>query len=625
MPNLVHFDCFDVDLSAGRLYKHGIKIRLRDKSFQVLVTLLEHPREVVTREDLRRRLWREEVFVDFDNNLNTAIARLREALNDSADHPRFIETLPKRGYRFIGPVDDTSTSQPGPLPCLPEPEEGICGEPQQGRQRRYGVLVAAALVGAMGLVFVLKLESWRDWLWRRTAAQSTPVHIESLAVLPLENLSGNPDEEYFADGMTEALITELGKVHALRVISRQSVMHYKGTKKTLPQIAKELNVDGLVEGSAVRAGGKVWITAQLIQAAPERHVWSESYERKLSDVIALQRELSQAIVGEIQGKLASPERAHLINAPAVKPEAYEDYLRGRYHFERRTGRLGVDEAISYFQQAVAKDATYAPAYAWLARCYAISGLYHPPKEVLPKARAAAMKALEIDDTQAEAHASLGFVKAAYDWDWQGAEREFNRAIELDPNNSSSHSQYVWYLGVMGRFDEAIAEAKGARVLDPFSVNTNRILGWAYLHARRYDEAIDQFKKTLELDPNYSPAQIYLADCYLFKGMYPEALALLQKLRPRGDESLAYLYGVMGQRSKALRVIEDLKRRPYIDPIFLVFAYAGVGDHDNAIRLLNKGYAERSPQMPFLKVEPFFDPLRADPRFQDLLRRMNFPP
>jgi TolB-like protein/DNA-binding winged helix-turn-helix (wHTH) protein/Tfp pilus assembly protein PilF len=599
----VRFGPFELDLRAAELRRNGTKIKLPEQPFQILVELVEHPGEVVTREELRQRLWRSDTFVDFEQGLNTAVKRLRDLLGDSAEKPRYIETLPRHGYRLMVPVEKAKT-------------------PQAFGRRRVIWLAASLLVVTIvaGLV-------WRQRLQERFR----PAKIESLAVLPLQNLSGDPAEEYFADGMTEALVTELGKVHTLRVISRQSVMQYKGTNKPVPQIAKELNVDAVVEGSAMRAAGKVRITIQLVQANQERHLWSESYERKLSDVIALQREVSQAIVGEIQGKLASRERAYVINAPAVNPEAYEDYLRGRYHYEHR-GRyfdehrpLGLDQAISYFQQAIAKDPSYAPAYAWLARCYATSGIYHPTKEVLPKARAAAMKALEIDDTQAEAHASLGFVKAAYDWDWQGAEREFSRAIELDPNNSSAHSQYVWYLEVMGRFDEAIAEAKSARMLDPFSVNTNRILGWAYLHARRYDEAIDQFKKTLELDPNYSGAQLYLADCYLLKGMYPEALALLQKLRPRSDEFLAYLYGVTGQRSKALRVIEDMKRRPYMDPIFLVIAYAGVGDRDNAMRLLSKGYAERSPQMPFLKVEPFFDPLRADTRFQDLLRRMNFPP
>ena len=596
----VRFGPFQLDLRAAELHHNGSKVKLPEQPFQILCELVEHPGEVVTREELRQRLWRSDTFVDFEHGLNTAVKRLREALGDSAENPRYVETLPRHGYRLIVPVEK-------PEPVIPE---------ASNRRRVIWLSVSAVLVVAVAAGLV-----WRLQLLQRFR----PVKIESLAVLPLENLSGNPDEEYFADGMTEALITELGKVQAMRVISRQSVMHYKGTNKTVPQIAKELQVDAVVEGSALRSGDRVRITTQLVQANPERHLWSESYERDLRDVIALQREISQAIVGEIQVKVRPRQGARPAKALPVNPEAYDAYLRGRYNFER--GPIKLDQAISYFQQAVRKDPRYASAYAWLAHCYVNSGLYHPPREFLPKAREAALKALEIDDTEAAAHAALGWVKATYDWDWYGAERELRRAIELDPSSSAVRWQYVWYLSVMARFDDAIAEARDAKKLDPLSVRTTRSLGWAYLHARRYDEAMDQFQQALELEPNYPIAQFYLADCYLLKGMYPEALALLQKLRPRPDASLAslaYLYGVTGRRSEALKVIADMKRQPYIDPLFLVIAYAGVGDRDNAIRLLNKGYAERSPQMPFLKVEPFLDPLRSDQRFQELVRRMKFP-
>jgi TolB-like protein/DNA-binding winged helix-turn-helix (wHTH) protein len=346
----VRFGPFQLDLRAAELRRDGTKIKLPEQPFQILAELVEHPGEVVTREELRQRLWRSDTFVDFEHGLNTAVKRLREALGDSAESPRYIETLPRHGYRLMVPVERA------------EPVT-----PTFARRWKVVAVVSALLVLATAAALVWKFGIREHF---------HPVRIESLAVLPLESLSGNSDEEHFADGMTEALITELGKVHAVRVISRQSVMHYKGTNKTVPQIAKELNVDAVVEGSAMRAAGRVRITIQLVQANQERHLWSESYERKLSDVIALQREVSRAIVGEIQGKLASRERAYVINAPAVNPEAYEDYLRGRYHYEHR-GRyfdehrpLGLDQAISYFQQAIAKDPSYAPAYAWLARCYA---------------------------------------------------------------------------------------------------------------------------------------------------------------------------------------------------------------------------------------------------------------
>ncbi len=601
----VRFGPFQLDLRAAELQHNGTKTKLPEQPFQVLCELVEHPGEVVTREELRQRLWRSDTFVDFEHGLNTAVKRLREILGDSAENPRYIETLPRHGYRLMVPVD-----RPGPV-------ASAISEPSL-RRRSIWLVVSVAVVAAVvaGLL-------WRQRLLERFH----PAKIESLAVLPLENLSGNPDEAYFADGMTDALITELGKVTALRVISRQSVMQYKGTTKPVPQIAQELHVDAVVEGSALRAGDKVRITTQLVQAAPERHLWSESYERNLRDVIGLQREISQAIVWEIQGKLTSQQRIQLVNAPQVNPEAYEDYLRGRYHYQRWP--LGFDQATIHFQKAIEKDPNYAPAYSGLALCYGNLGFFHPPKEVFPKARAAAMKALEIDDAQAEAHAALGFVKVAYDWDWPGAERELKRAIELNPNNSDNRSYYVYYLTAMRRFDEAIAEAKRVRALDPLSIDANRVLAWAYMMARHYDDAIDQFKRTLEFDPNYSAAQERLAISYTLKGMYPEALAQYQKMGVYdGDDGLAYLYAVSGQRSKALRIIEEVKHlaaQRYFDPCYRAIPYAGLNDKDNAMKLLTQAYEQRSPELSQVRVSPFLDNLRSDPRFQDLVRRMNFPP
>ena len=601
---VVRFGPFQLDVRAAELRLNGSKTKLPEQPFQVLTALLEKPGEVVTREELRQRLWGADTFVDFEHGLNTAVKRLREALGDSAENPRFIETLPRHGYRLIVPVENLRP--PTATPAVP------------ARRWRVWLAVVAvtAVVVAAGLL-------WRQRLLDRFRS----VKIESVAVLPLENLSGNPEEEYFADGMTQALITELGKVQALRVISWQSVKQFKGTTKPVPQIARELHVDAVVEGSALRAGDKVRITTQLVQANPERHLWSESYERNLRDVIGLQREISQAIVWEIRGKLTSQQRMHFANALPVNPEAYEDYLRGRYHYQRWP--LGLDQAITYFQKSIEKDPNYAPAYSGLALCYANLGYFHPPNEFFPKARAAAMKALEIDDAQAEAHAALGFVKVAYDWDWPGAERELKRAIDLDPNNSDNRSYYVYYLTAMRRFDEAIAEAKKVRALDPLSIDANRVLAWAYMMARRYDEAIDQFKRTLEFDPNYSTALERLAMSYTFKGMYPEAFAQWQKMGVYGsDDGLAYLYAVSGQRSEALRVIEevnDLAAQKYIDPCYRAIAYAGLNDKDNAIRLLTKAYEQRSPEMSQVRVSPFLDNLRSDPRFQDLVRRMNFPP
>ncbi len=601
----VRFGPFQLDLRAAELHHDGTKVKLPQQPFQILAELVEHSGEVVTREELRQCLWRSDTFVDFEHGLNTAVKRLREALGDSAENPRYIETLPRHGYRLMVPVEKAA---PAP-PTIPE----------ASNRRKIWLIVSALLVVAIASGVVFR---------QRLLSQFRLVKIESLAVLPLENLSGNPEEEYFADGMTEALITELGKIRALRVISHQSVMQYKGTNKPVPQIARELHVDAVVEGSALRAGGKVRITTQLIQADPERHLWSESYERNLSDVIALQREVAQTMAWEIQGRLASQqERAHLAEAPAVNPEAYEHYLRGRYYFDRWPDQL--DKAVESFQRAIEKDPNYAPAFAGLALCYSSMGYVDSPREVFPKAKAAAMRALEIDESLPEAHAALGLAKLNYDWDWPGAERELKRAIELNPNNADARHHYASYLGAMSRFDEAIAEAKRAVSLDPLSLRMNLRLGWAYMIARRYDEAIDQYKKTLELDPNYIQARLYLAWSYTLKGMYPAAFAEYNAMGEYGSTNnfVGFLYAVSGRRGDARKLVEKMRRlsaQQHMDPYNRAIPYAGLGDRDNAIMLLNQAYDERSAEMPQLKVEPFFDSLRSDPRFQELVRRMNFP-
>ncbi len=403
----VRFGPFELDLRAAELHHNGTKSKLPEQLFQIVIALTERPGEVVTREELRQRLWGSDTFVDFEHGLNTAIKRLRETLGDSAENPRYIETLPRHGYRLMVPVErlDATLS---------------AGADVSARRRKVGLAALAVVVLAVvaGLV-------WRQQLLERFR----PVKIESLAVLPLENLSGNPDEEYFADGMTEQLITELGKVRALRVISRQSVMQYKGTNKPVPQIARELHVDAVVEGSAMRVGDRVRITTQLIQASPERHLWSESYERDLRDILALQSEVAHAITNEVKIKLTPQEQTRLASARPVDPEAYQALLKAKYEKDSK-------KAFAYFQQAIALDPTYAPAYVELADYY-ISETYggRPVKEAVPLARAAVDKALELDPTLAEAHAMLGYIKFWFDWDWYGAEVDLKRTVLLNPNNA----------------------------------------------------------------------------------------------------------------------------------------------------------------------------------------------
>jgi TolB-like protein/DNA-binding winged helix-turn-helix (wHTH) protein len=607
LPNTttVRFGVFEVDLRSGELRKNGAKVRLQEQPFQVLVCLLERPGEVVTREELRRRLWAGDPSVDFERSLTAAVKRLREALGDSAVNARFIETLPRHGYRLIVPVEESKPAASAPPPY-----------------RRSISYTAWALAAVLAIVLGLEVGGVRQ----RLVDRFRPVRIESLAVLPLANFSGNHEEDYFVDGMTEALITELGKVPTLRIISRQSVMQYKGTTKTLPQIAKELRVDALVEGSALRSGDEVRVSVQLVQASPERHLWSESYERNLRDVIALQREVSQAIVGEIRAKVQSADGLPLAKARPVNPEAYEAYLRGRYHWYRWPE--GLNKSAEYFRKAIEKDPGYAPAYAGLSLCYGSMGFFKPPKEAFPEARAAALKALELDEMLSEGHAALGYVRLNFDWDWAGAEREFRRALELGPSSTDAHDRYATYLIAVGRFDQGISEAKQALALDPPSRYTNVHLGWIYMMARRYDDAIDRCKKTLELDPNQEFARTTLRWSYTLKGMYPEAFAEYE--RPGGpitDGPMGYLYAVMGKRGEALKMIESMKSlstKGYVDPYDMALPYAGLGDKDQAMKWLTKAFDERSAEMPQLKVEPFFDGLRSDPRFHDLVRRMNFP-
>ena len=430
-----------------------------------------------------------------------------------------------------------------------------------------------------------------------------------------------------AEGMTEALITELGKISALRVISRQSMMQYKGTRKSAPQIAKELNVEAVIEGSLIRAGDRVRISVQLIQAVPERHLWANSYDRDLRDVLALHSEMAHAVASEVRAKLTQQERSLLAATRPVDPEVYAAYLRGRYFWNRTY----LDKALAAFQEAIRKDPSYAPAHAGVALCYSLLSLSQPPKEVFPKARAAAIKTLELDETVEDAHTAMAWIDTIFEWDWAAGERELKRALELNPQSGWAHRIYGLTLTMTGRPQEGIAEAIQAQQSDPLSLLMNTQLAINYFFAHRYDDAIAQNKKTLELDPNFAPARKYLFWCYTMKGMYSEALAEYTdyKKLPETDEDrphLTYLYAKSGRSRDALKLVQELRRlsdREYVDPGDWVIAYAAL-DKNQAFEWLDRAYEARSPWMAFVKVNPFLEPLRSDPRFQGLLRRTNFP-
>jgi len=495
-----------------------------------------------------------------------------------------------------------------------------------------GAIFIAALLIALVIVLnlVLNIGGVRDRLLGKTGAQ----HIRSLAVLPLENLSRDPNQEYFADGMTEQLITDLAQISALKVISRTSVMQYKGARKPLPQIAQELGVDAVVEGSVQRSGDRVRISAQLIDARADQHLWARSYERDLRDVLALQDEVAQAIANELKIELASQGQPRLAGSRPVDPQAYEAYLKGRYYSNKRTEK-DVQQSVEYFQQAVEKDPNYAPAYSGMADAYALLGYRGelPSNEALSRGKAAARKAVELDDSLAEAHASLAFIAETLEWDWPTAEQEYKRALELNPGYAAGHNWYAGYLMYLGRFEEGIAEAKRARELDPLSLAINNALGGRLLLAGRENEAVEQIQKTLEMDPNFAPAHNQLGWAYLRQGKNEEAVAEFQKgvalsgSDPNESIDLGYAYAVMGKRDQAKKILATLKRkreRSFVSPAGLAIVAGALGDKDEAFGWLNKAYELRDPQLTYLKVGPRFTPLRSDPRYQDLLRRMGLP-
>jgi TolB-like protein/DNA-binding winged helix-turn-helix (wHTH) protein/Flp pilus assembly protein TadD len=633
--SVVRFGTYEVSLQSGEVRKAGLKIRVQQQPMKLLEILLERPREVVTREELRSRVWPSESLGDFDQALNIAVGKLRSALGDSAENPRFIETLPKLGYRFIAEVSvvDAYVRSKKPksvaedLPATePADQLQVAGSAvvPQRRWTTRRVIVALALVVSLLILAVLLIHP----------RGRPPMGIHSLAVLPLDNLSGDASQNYFADGMTDELITDLAQISALRVISRTSVMVYKGARKPLPQIARELNVDAVVEGTVLRSGEQVRITAQLIEASTDKHLWSQSYEGELRDTLALQNRVASAIADQIRINLTPQEQAELKNVKVVNPEAYESYLKGRYFWNKRTAD-GLKAALAYFNQAIEEDPKYAQAYSGLADTYALLGDWQyavmAPKEALPKAKAAAIKALELDSTLGEAHSSLAVCLDGFDWDFDTAEKEFQRAIELSPGYATAHHWYAWHLSHTGRNKEAIAEMRKAEDLDPLSLIINTDLAELLVLTHYYDESIRQSHKTIEMDPNFALAHNQLGQAYFQKQMYEPAIAELEKSvqlsggSPTCIANLARAYAASGRRSEAEKLLSDLKKRSSPSASLasqIAIVYAALGDKDQAMNWLEKGYEERFN--PGALLRPGLDPLRSDPRFQNLIRRIGLP-
>jgi TolB-like protein/Tfp pilus assembly protein PilF len=573
LSRAIHFGAFTVDLEAGELRKRGVKIRLQDQPLQILAALLERPGEVVTREELQKRLWSADTFVDFHHSLATAVKKIRQALDDSADNPRFIETLRRRGYRFIGSVD---------------------AEPRAGKIM--------------------------------------------LAVLPFENMSADPEQEYFSDGMTEEIIAQLGRLNLQRlgVIARASVMRYKNTDKGIDQVGRELGVGYILKGSVRRAGDLVRVAAELIQATDQTHLWAESYERDWADVHAIYREVADCITRSLEVGFLPAEQLARSAASTTNPGAHKAFLKGRYFWNKGTGD-GLKKAIEYFEQATAEDPGYAVAYAGLAVAYNLADYFRvfPARQAFPKAKAAALKALELNAQLAEAHNCLAFASLSFDWDWAGAERSYTRAFEINPNFATARHWYGFFLGMLGRVDEALAEVRRAQELDPLSLIINTHLGLMLYWARRHDEAIEQLWQTLEMEPDFAAAHGCIGWVYEQKGMYEESISHLHKAiilsggSPEKIAALGHAYATFDRRGKADDVLEQLRglsEGRFVSAYDFAIIHAGLGEKDQAFEWLERAYEERSFSLVMsLKAEPGLDQLRSDLRFQDLLSRIGLPP
>jgi TolB-like protein/DNA-binding winged helix-turn-helix (wHTH) protein/Tfp pilus assembly protein PilF len=630
------FGPYELRTRTRELYKEGVKLKLRPQPFHVLGILVEYAGEVVTREELRDLLWSKETFVDFEHGLNTSIKELRGVLCDSASEPRYIETLPRLGYRIIVPV---GVDEPPPVnQAFVQPQPAAAENPvgkKISHDRVLQVLILRRWPVLLGfsIVLIAALGAYFQWTHSRAQPQPTSGRL-MLAFLPFENLTGDAGQDYFSDGLTEEMIAQLGRLNPdhLGVIARTSVMHYKHSQEQLEQIGRELGVQYVLEGSVRRDSDKVRISAQLIQTKDQTYLWARQYDRELTNLLALQGEIAQEIANGNQLTIDDPKRVESAHQASLSPEAYEAYdlyLKGRYFWNKRTTQ-GLQHAMEYFEQAIAKDPSYARAYAGLADSYALMSGYSlaPQNEFMPKARAAAQRAVELDGRLAEAHTSLALITENYDWDWQNAEKEYRRAIQLDPNYATAHHWYAEYLAYQGRFDEAFAESERARQLDPLSLIIATDNGAILYFSRQYDRAIKQFRSVLDMEPNFPRAHL-LVFAYVQKGLFADALADIEKWRRNDDAPgiwsiQAYVYGRSGKQAEARRALEKLQqlnRRQQMDPAAIALAYVGMDNKDDAFAWLQKAYSEHSNALTALKVDPIYDPLRRDPRFQELLRRV----
>jgi TolB-like protein/DNA-binding winged helix-turn-helix (wHTH) protein/Tfp pilus assembly protein PilF len=649
--SVYRFASFELRPRTRELYKHGVKLKLRPQPLRVLEVLLDRRGDMVTREELHRLLWESETFVDFEQGLNTAVKELRASLSDSADTPRYVETIPRLGYRIIVPVEveispaapPAEPSQPPletkPAPPAP-PDPPVAGAQPEPPARtrplraRFPLPARWTAIAAIAGAAVIILATYWALSHKRVAAQPPSARL-MLAVLPFENLTGDAGQDYFSDGLTEEMIAQLGR-HASNefgVIARTSVMHYKHTSSNIDQIGRELGVRYILEGSVRRNAGEVRINAQLIETGTQTPLWTKEYNRELTNLLGLQEEIAHEISDAIQVTLGKRAASSAEHKPALTPRAYQAYdlyLRGLFFWNKRT-LPGFEQAIQYFQQAIAEDPNYAPAYAGLANSYTLLTGYSlvPASRYMPKARAAAMRAVELDDSLAEAHTALALIIENYDWDWDGSEKEYLRAIALNPNYATAHQWFAEQLTWRKHFDEALRESEEARRLDPLSLIITSDHAAILYYSRQYDQAIAQFGAVQDMDPDFPRAQL-LINAYIEQGRYSEAIAGLQRWRsvygdgPADWEKMSYCYCRSGQPGKAkeeLKKLEQANGKRTLDPSILVVPNFCVGNVERAFALLTEAHAQHSNALTTLNVEPAYDPMRSDPRFQELLHQV----
>jgi TolB-like protein/DNA-binding winged helix-turn-helix (wHTH) protein/Tfp pilus assembly protein PilF len=626
---LYRFGPFQLDEEARLLASDGEPVALPGKVFDTLIMLVRNHGRVLEKEQLLAAIWPGAVVEEA--NLTQSVSTLRKALGDSAKDRRFIATIARRGYSFVAPVIEDSRQDLGSTleqsatngtelvaPAMPRPSVANAGS--RRTPVRYGWLIVALAVAILAIGFGLRLKLWRF---------GVPSRVGSLAVLPFQNLSNDPEQEFFAEGMTEQLITSLSKIRALRVISKTSAMQYRGKHKIAPEVARQLGVEAIVEGSVKRLGSKVRITVQLIDARADQYLWAESYSRDVSEVLDIEGEVARAIANQIHVRVTSAEREQLATRRTADPEVNDLVLRGRYYADKFT-EASLNKAIGYLEQAIARDPNYAPAHSGLAYVYLCRAMSETrPREVMPKLKLEAERALQLDETMAEAHVSLSYGLLFYDWDWPQAEIHLRRALQLNASAADAHLVYAGYLNALGRSRKALAEVRLAEALDPLSLPVQQMLLFSMLGARRYNEVIAQVHRVLEREPNFAAGYLMAALAYTEKGQMDRAIEAVEKAGQMESNIAshtiaAHVYAAKGDRGKAERLLKELtvqSKQGYVCAYELAHAYVKLGDKQQAYEWLEKGKQDRADCMVWLLVEPWMDPLRGDRRYRELINHI----